>query len=474
MASVINTNITSLNAQNNLSRSQGELATAIQRLSTGLRINSAKDDAAGMAISERMTTQIRGLNQAARNANDGVSLAQTAEGALGTSSDILQRIRELAVQSANATNSGSDRKALQAEVSQLVRELGRIADTTSFNGKKLLEGSFGTQQFQVGANAGETIQATMANFATNQYGNHQLKSRGGRVDVTLLLPFTIASSQGTQTITPATDSAKAIAKTVNSMTDETGISASAKTEVGLFFPGGDPGQYEISIAAGNGADERITFNLPGASDLINKINERTGKTGITARIEYSGAFAYLLLTQNTGENITVKDTATDNPGPIFVFVPDGLGISILTSNGVEEVAEMRGRVSFDSDASFSISGNDAFALSGAARLQAVATLDISDVDGANRALKIVDSALSRINGQRATFGALQSRFESSVSNIQSASENLSAARSRIMDTDFAAETANLTRAQIVQQASTAMLAQANVIPQNVLSLLDDL
>ena len=179
MASVINTNINSLTTQRNLSTSAASLTTSIQRLSSGLRINSAKDDAAGLAISERFTTQIKGLNQAARNANDGISLAQTTEGAMSGAGNILQRVRELAVQSANATNSASDRQALQAEVGQLVSELDRISQTTEFNGSKLLDGTFGTQQFQVGANANQTITAATANLRTNVYGNNQLQAAGG-------------------------------------------------------------------------------------------------------------------------------------------------------------------------------------------------------------------------------------------------------------------------------------------------------
>jgi flagellin len=178
MSSTINTNINTLTAQRNLGMNQASLSTSIARLSSGLRINSAKDDAAGLAISDRLNAQIKGLNQAVRNANDGISLAQTAEGALKASTDILQRVRELAVQSANATNSAGDRQALQAEVGQLVSELDRISQTTEFNGSKLLNGTFGTQQFQVGANANQTITAATANLRTAVYGNNQVKAAG--------------------------------------------------------------------------------------------------------------------------------------------------------------------------------------------------------------------------------------------------------------------------------------------------------
>ena len=210
MPATINTNINSLTAQRNLGASQMSLSTAIQRLSSGLRINSAKDDAAGLAISDRFSSQIRGLNQAVRNANDGISLAQTTEGALKASTDILQRVRELAVQSANATNSAGDRQALQAEVGQLIGELDRIAQTTEFNGSKLLDGSFGTQQFQVGANANQTITAATANVRTSVYGNNQVLAAGAAG--TLAAFGSNSTTAGTLTINGALGSASEIGR----------------------------------------------------------------------------------------------------------------------------------------------------------------------------------------------------------------------------------------------------------------------
>ena len=251
MASVINTNTASLNAQRNLSTSQSALSTSLQRLSSGLRINSAKDDAAGLAISERFTSQIRGLDQAKRNANDGVSLLQTAEGSLQSTGDILQRVRELSVQSANATNSAGDRKAIQAEVGQLLSEADRISQTSEFNGLKLLDGSFGSASFQVGANAGQTIQATTANFRTNNYGNNQS---------TAAPPATLAGStatayaggtfdiQGLKTATvtaTTTDTAQTLAATINGKTADTGVTATAKTEEAVKFTAN--GVYSLAV-----------------------------------------------------------------------------------------------------------------------------------------------------------------------------------------------------------------------------------
>jgi len=372
MASVINTNISSLNAQRNLTTSQGELATSLQRLSSGLRINSAKDDAAGLAISERMTTQIRGSNQAVRNANDGVSLAQVAEGALGSLGDSLQRIRELAIQSANATNSVSDRAALNVEAQQLKDEVQRVASSTTFNGVNLLDGSFTNQQFQVGPNANETISvANIVNAQTTTLGDSITAQTTGTVAA--VGAFGVLSLNGT-TITPS--------------------------------------------ALGATVTEQATFN----ADAINAFSATTGVFATS-----SGATLTL---------ISAADIVVAGAGAI---VADGLPVA-----GTVTVAASTG--GFD-------------------------LVDISTVEGANAAIIYMDAGLTEVNTARANLGAIQSRFESVVANLTINAENLSAARSRIRDADFAAETANLTRAQILQQAGTAMLAQANSAPQNVLSLL---
>ena len=485
MASVINTNILSINAQRNLTATQNSLATSLQRLSTGLRINSAKDDAAGLAISERFTTQIRGLNQASRNANDGISLAQTAEGALGTSGNILQRIRELAVQSANATNSGSDRKALNQEVGQLVQELGRIAEQTTFNGSKLLDGTFGTKQFQVGANAGETIQATMSNFTTSKYGDNRVVGDSITNLATAVLmqtggAITVNGTDGSAVYTAAVgESAKSVAAGMTALVDDTGVTATAKTETDLSF--GVAAAYVLQVTSDNTAAKTISFSVAsqdadGLADAITAFNDASSETGVTAKLNDAGDG--LTLTNSTGENILLENNAT-GAGDTIILQTTGAAAAITVAGGGVLTGAAVGVITTDSGSSFSV--NDATAaptsfFSGAgvadsSVLEAVSTLNINDVDGANLAINIVDNAIARISGQRATFGALQSRFENAVSNISIASENLTAARSRIRDADFAAETAALTRSQILQQAGTAMLAQANAIPQNVLSLL---
>ncbi len=376
MAAVINTNISSLNAQRNLATSQDELAISLQRLSSGLRINSAKDDAAGLAISERMTTQIRGTNQAMRNANDGVSLAQTAEGGLGGIGEALQRIRELAVQSANATNSASDRAALNVEAQQLKDEIDRVATQTTFNGVNLLDGSFTNQQFQVGPNANETI--TVSDVINAQ-----------------------SDALGTSTTANVTGAAA---------TTFTAITAGDLTING------------VSVGAVD-ADTSATERAAGIRDAINSVADQTG----------------VYATNDTATTITLTSTADITVGLANTATTATTGLTAATT--------------------------------ATATTTGFSTLDISTVSGANTAIGSMDAALTSVNTARATLGAVQSRFESVVSNLAINAENLSAARSRIRDADFAAETANLTRAQILQQAGTAMLAQANTVPQNVLNLL---
>ena len=496
MAAVINTNISSLNSQRNLSTSQSALSTSLQRLSSGLRINSAKDDAAGLAISDRMTSQIRGMTQATRNANDGVSLAQTAEGALSSSGDILQRIRELAVQSSNSTNSSSDRQALQTEVTQLNSELNRIAQTTSFNGQTLLDGTMGTANFQVGADANQLISANGANFLTNTYGNNRVQSDA------------VAAKQGTDNVTPlsnvaaladaitingklgsakfdtvATDTAKSIAASINQKTADTGVTATAKTEANLELVGGK--SYSFTIASDNNATTNpvtVSFavgaSAGSATDFaagINAINAQSAKTGVTA--QYDAKNGGIKLSNAAGSDIVIADAITvpADQNALKVSTYDTKGVKITGVDAAGKSATANGTITYDSDSSFSVvdagSGLKTTAAGSASELKSVASLDVTTFDGAQLALKIADAALSTVNSQRAQYGALQSRFSSAISNLQSTTENLSASRSRIVDTDFAAETASLTRGQILQQAGTAMLAQANSLPNGVLSLL---
>ncbi len=353
----------------------------MQRLSSGLRVNSAKDDAAGLAISERMNAQVRGLSVAARNANDGISLAQTAEGALGKVGDMLQRMRELAVQSANASNNSSDRTALQAEVTQLRSEIDRVAKTTSFNGTKLLDGTFANATFQVGANAGEGI-------AIDSIVSADSASLG---DTSLI------TSVGTITTTAG---------------------ANAAIDAGtLSVKGVDLGP----IAAATSAAQRTT-------QVIDAINARSSDTGVFARATYTAGAV-------TGFEVFSEDA---------IAVADFGGFTAAATGTVAV---------------------------GAAASSQLEDINVNSFGDAQKALKVIDAAIDSINSSRADLGALQSRFENAVANIQITGENVAAARGRIVDADFAKETSNLSRAQILQQAGTAMVAQANQAQQGVLSLL---
>jgi flagellin len=466
MAQVINTNIASLNAQRNLNRSQGSMATSLQRLSSGMRINSAKDDAAGLAISERFTAQIRGLNQAVRNSNDGISLAQTAEGALGEVTNNLQRIRELAVQSANATNSTSDRVAMQQEVAQLVSEIDRVAGQTNFNGVKLLDGSFSAQSFQVGANVGDTI--TVSNLTNATKVGLGLDNGVATVTSTAVTGTALAdgdlSINGVAVDAVATATAKNIAAAIAATSASVTATGSTSVNTGAFSVTGATASdtYTLTVA---GVD--IVATAAGAT--ISGAQMDTAFAGGTvaadlaaAGITYSGTFA--------GGDKTFIDADGDNV--VISQAHSGAGTGGITTGA----GTNRGTVSVTSTGEDLViagtaGGLTAAGLSAGTTTASANTLDVSTVDGANALITAVDSALDSVNGSRATLGAVQNRFESVVNSLQTASESLSAARSRIQDTDFAAETANLTKSQILQQAGMAMLSQANSLPQNIMSLL---
>ena len=611
MASTINTNVASLNAQRNLTSSQSSLATSMQRLSSGLRVNSAKDDAAGLAIAERMNSQVRGMNVAIRNANDGISLSQTAEGALGESSNSLQRIRELAVQAANSTNSASDREALNAEVQSLLAEIQRTATTTQFNGQNIIDGNFQAAQFQVGANANQTITVGVAGATTNLLGAYQATSSAVTTDAFDGTGFKINDvavgvSVGTSAAGWDSDSAAAKAVAINGISAQTGVTATATNSLtgiapiaGAALGGNDlwingvsvgsvsadgsavvQGGYvadainaisnqtgvtavadattgaltltstegrNIKISSGDGAADTITniYNATGldasdtdvpsgndsgllsfdsstvvvASDTATTTEIVLGDTLVLDGVTYEfnvagtttsnvlvtvvagqtetdidGALAAVINTQHGLGNTTLS--ATDNGDGTITLTNNKLGAVGISydetgmtdaatagigavSGGTNATADADGVTTFgtltlSSAKTFSLSGanlDDAGLDSVSATLSKLNAVDISTVAGANAALSVIDGALSQISTSRADLGALQSRFESTIANLSVTSENLSAARSRIMDADFAAETAMLTRAQILQQAGVAMVSQANALPQSVLSLL---
>ena len=490
MLQTINSNIASLTAQRNLNTSQSSLNTSLERLSSGLRINSAKDDAAGLAISERFTSQIRGLNQAARNANDGISLAQTAEGALSEVGNNLQRIRELSVQSANATNSASDRAALQAEVTQLTAEITRVAEQTQFNGTDLLDGSFTSQRFQVGANANQTIDiAQIGDARASALGNNVLDTsdvaatvagtavadaaaNGLVADNTVVLTTNLGSTTAGDIDIAGDASASDIAAQINSAASDIGVKATASTTATVSNVSATGA---LTFDLGDGTDSTaINVNIVDTNDLSSlaaAINDKQNITGVTASFATSDKSS-LTLTDSAGKNIAVTNNSVATAFNI-AGEAGGAGITPAAAGGV---AIVTGNVELSSLAgAVGVTGNtnaDIFAVGNTvSTLNEVSGLDITTASGAQSAIDSLDAALDQVNSARGDLGAIQNRFSSTITNLQTTAENLSASRSRIQDTDFAAETANLTRGQILQQAGVAILAQANSLPNNVLSLL---
>lgn len=489
MAQIINTNIASLNAQRNLTTSQGSLANSLQRLSSGLRINSAKDDAAGLGISSRMTSQINGLNQAARNANDGISLAQTAEGALSEISNNLQRIRQLAVQSANASNSVTDRAALDAEAQQRIAEITRVGAQTQFNGLSLLDGTFSNQKFQIGAFSNQTIDITrIADSRATALGSNVLTVGGTAMNavtagtdlgagqavnnVAAQTNMTVTTTTGGTTAPftiAAASSAKDIAAAINTNAASVGVTAKATNSVTLSNIS-HVGTVSFTLGGtSTGAISASVTDLNDLTGLVAAINGQSGSTGITATFTSTSAKNNITLTSSDGSDITLFDYAnTGNAAAQISF-----GATPLTAAATDS-ARKTGSVTLDStkgqiDLAGTTGGTVFNSLNSA--FASVAGLSLTSATTSQSALDVIDAALAQVNSSRSDLGAIQNRFESTIANLQTASENLSASRSRIQDADFAAETANLSRAQILQQAGTAMLAQANALPQNVLSLL---
>lgn len=487
MPQIINSNIESLNAQRNLNTSQNGLATALQRLSSGMRINSARDDSAGLAISQRMTAQIRGLNQAARNANDGISLAQTAEGALAEVGNNLQRLRELAVQSANGTNSSSDRASLDAESTQLIAEITRVSSQTSFNGITLLNGTFTAQNFQVGANANQTIAVTsIADARSTALGSNILVAAGtlmgttkaaaadltGGNTVAVEAGLTVSTVNGGTTAAfgyAALGDAKAIAAAINTNAAAVGVTATASNSATLSSLSA---AGTVSFTLGGTSTAAISAAVTDPTDLtalMGAINGAAGTTGVTATFTSTSAKNSLTLTSSDGSDISILNYANTS-----AVVGDTLAFSGVTlTEGGNDSSLKIGSVSLDSSkGAITLAGHNADVFNTASStFSSVASLSLTSAANAQLAIAVVDAALSQVNVSRGDLGAYQNRFSSAVANLQTTAENLTASRSRIQDADFASETANLTRNQILQQAGVAMLAQANALPNQVMALL---
>jgi flagellin len=451
MPQIINTNIPSLTAQRNLNSSQSDLATSLQRLSSGLRINSAKDDAAGLAISERFTTQIRGLNQAIRNANDGVSFAQTAEGALSTAGDALQRIRELAVQSINDTNSSSDRQALNNEVQQLIAEVNRISTSTQFNGQNILDGSLSTLTFQVGANQNQTILVDGVDARGSQLG--AATDTGDTILASAITGLSDISLNGISIDLSNASTVSDVIGEINNASATSGVTALSAPSVSTT----------VSITAVTSTTAVSTVTMNGvsiefddttgadATSIAAQVNNFTLQTGVTATV----TGADITLSNSDGSDIAITADADS-----VLNGPETFSAGIILATDVGQTV--------------TVGGTDVAALGLTGISVTDNTLNGVDVltgSNANDALLTLDFALQQVNGLRAELGAVQTRFESTIANLEVTTENQSAARSRIRDADFAAETAELTRNQILQQAGISVLSQANALPQNVLALL---
>ncbi|MDL2284131.1 flagellin [Oxalobacter sp. OttesenSCG-928-P03] len=476
MPSFINTNMSALNTMRQLNKTQETLSTAMERLSSGKRINSAKDDAAGLGIAASMLSQINGMNQAMRNAYDGVSMAQTAEGALSTSADMLQRMRTLAVQASNASNSPADTQALQAEINQLASGLNDIASKSSFNGQRLLNGTMATQQFQVGPNAGDTVSVGGTNFQTNAYGNNRLESEavtpGTAVDAGR---FTITGSAGSATVsTAAGASARDVADAINAQSDRTGVTATASTDVNLGNL--QAGQsYSFELTSNNSSAVSVSFTVGDDGDLssaVNAFNQQSAKTGVTAQAD--AVTGGLKLTNASGEVIGLQAAPGSALAEMRAYDASGnlsANAAQITDAGVTEAA---GTVALNSANAFSVTESTplgGIAVAGSSQLNTVADIDVSSFESAQNAIATIDSALAAISSEQAKYGAIQNRFTATIDNLVIGAENTTAAKSRIMDADYAQQVSDMSRSLLLQKMGVAMQAQANQSPQAVLSLL---
>jgi len=507
MGLFINTNTSSINARRKLTSSSNALSRSFERLSSGLRINSARDDAAGLAISNRMTAQIRGLDQAVRNSNDGISLAQTAEGALNETTNLLQRVRELAVQSASDNNNPSDRASLNEEVIQLVDEINRIAQNTSFNGNKILNGDIINSVLQVGANVGETLSVRIDSAEATQLSRQMRRVSAVGANANLALGTLQVITKVTPTTTKTTtiraavtaddslstsnqaNSAIAKAAAINDAYEFTGVKAIVgNTTVGSVNSATIVGGHNANTTINGGTlDETDFFVINGMkiagfnvlqndSDnaLVDAVNAVIDETGVIASLDGN---SNLVLTAEDGRNIEIT-LSSSTVGARTGLLNGGAGTLTavfggeITLQSNQQIDIVFGADSNDALGNMRLDGGGAgTAIFGVSSDFSVQTLDISTRASSNLAIEITDLALEQISAQRAALGAIQNRLESTINNLTTNSENLSASRSRILDADFAAETANLSRNQIIQQAGVSILAQANQQPQIALSLL---
>jgi flagellin len=444
MSLVLNTNLSSLVAQNNLSSSASKLASALQQLSSGLRINTAADDAAGYAITQSMTSQINGINQSARNANDGVSLAQTASGALQQTVNDLQTMRDLAVQSLNATNSTTDRADLDAQFQQLKADIDSVATQTQFNGVSLLDGTFQGASFQVGANAGQTI-------TVSSIGSSKSNNIGQYYTSALSVVGSVKTASGSAITT--------VAGTAGAYS---GVAAGLGTDLGGTAAGASV-SLTVQVDGTNYTTSAITLTGNASTDLKSvaaAVNQAISPVGNVVATVNSG-----------GTGIQLSGTSANGAGHVVNFAvasaADSSGATVTA--GANTVKDL-GLDSSDIVGSYTAAG----VVATSSTAKTLSTLDVKSVDNANQVLIAIDTALQQIATSSAQLGAYQNRFQAAITGLTTNSTNLTSARSQIQDTDYAQATSQLSKAQILQQAGTAMVAQANTIPQTIMTLLQKL
>jgi flagellin len=485
---IINTNTGAIQAQASMQQANNAFSSAMTKLSSGMRINAAKDDAAGMAIAEKMTSQVMGLNQAVRNATDGKNLVDTTEGAHVEVTNMLQRLRELAVQSANDTNTGSNRTNIQSEGNALINEINRVAETTTFNGMKVLDGSFTGKQLQIGADSGQVIRLDIDSASATSIGGNFVNSAAsvvGSASTKAGENLTISGNHGSATVAvTAGMSAKDVAGLVNGVESSTGVSATAVTKAKLSGLSA-AGSITMDINGTSIGNVAITDTTDMRS-LRDAINSYSGVTGVSATMGDTNG--EIVLTSATGEDISI--TNFDHSGAsgetltVDALNADGTASGATTNTsdltqGGTDLATVTGQVTYSSAKAFVVA-SDASATDGssftenaaeASDLTSVAEIDLTTVEGAGKAIKVLDMALEKIGQQRSDLGAVSNRLDSTIANLTNISANTQAAKSNVMDADFAQESTNLARGQILTQAATAMLAQANSSKQGVLSLL---
>lgn len=455
---VINTNTSAMRATNASTQASKALSTSMERLSTGKRINSAKDDAAGLAIANRMASQTKSMAMAVRNANDGISLAQTAEGAMGEVTNMLTRMKELSTQSANGTLKDSDRTALQSEMTQLTQEISNVAKTTSFNGVNLLDGSAADVKLQTGINADQTISMQLTDTRTSSLG--LTASKQGTVPTAALGATDLTINGAAIGSTTKADAAE-LAAAINLKTNDSGVVATAKNTVSATVD--TTKLVKDNTLKIGGTTVTLTNAEKDVTSLAARINQTLNGTGsqITASADKSGK---LVLTSKDGSNIAIDDTSKN----IFSAATDNQNATL----DVTVAASAVGAVSLEdmSGTGINIAG-DTPTKAGFTAGKTAGTVSIATQAGASAAMAVIDSALDKISSARGTMGAAQNRLESTVNNLTTTATNLSDAKSRIEDADFSTETTALAKAQILGQASTAMLAQANQSQQGVMKLL---